>query len=389
MKIIVIGSGMYVTGRNGTGNGTILSSLIQNSKKLNIEEIIVASKSEKSENDVITSAKRIQKILNINIKVTFNPLSNYPEQVLSELHKINQFDACIISVPDHLHYYYGKICLALAIPTLMVKPLTPTLLEGIELTNIAQEKEVLACVEFHKRYDETNLWIKKAIQENKLGKINYFVVDYSQRIDIPMKTFKSWSNQSNIFQYLGVHYVDLIYFLTRFLPKRVTAYGVNGILKESGINTYDSVHVMIEWVHPEYRDNSFISNFNTNWVDPSNTSALSDQKYKVIGTLGRIECDQKNRGLEFVSEEIGIQQVNPYFSDYLPDENGNLQFTGYGNKSIYIFLNDILDLKKGKTTLYHLNIYRPSFKDSLVSVAVIEAVNKSMSENSQWIDVKL
>ena len=31
----------------------------------------------------------------------------------------------------------------------------------------------------------------------------------------------------------------------------------------------------------------------TNWIDPENSSAMSDQKIKFIGTKGRFEADQK------------------------------------------------------------------------------------------------
>jgi len=268
----------------------------------------------------------------------------------------------------------------------MVKPLTPTIVEAKELISIAEKNNLFACVEFHKRYDETNLWIKKAISENKIGKLNYFTVDYSQRIDIPLKTFKGWSDKSNIFQYLGVHYVDLIYFLTKYKPIRIAAYETEGILKQKGINSYDSVHALIEW---QGVGGAFISSFNTNWIDPNCSSALSDQKYKVIGTEGRIECDQKNRGVELVTEGTGIQQINPYFSDYLPDENGVLKFGGYGHTSIRIFLEDVVNLKSGKVSLEYLTGHRPSFVESLTSVAVVEAANKSMSNNSAWTEIEI
>ncbi|MES2780548.1 MAG: Gfo/Idh/MocA family oxidoreductase, partial [Bacteroidota bacterium] len=87
----------------------------------------------------------------------------------------------------------------------------------------------------------------KALSENKLGKLLYFTVDYSQRIDIPSVTFKGWAHQTNIFQYLGVHYVDLFYFLTGYKPMKVMAYGTDGVLKAQGIDTYDSVHTNIVW----------------------------------------------------------------------------------------------------------------------------------------------
>ena len=48
MKIIVLGAGMYVTGRDNSGNGTVLSSLSQLSKEVNIERVTVISNSPSS-----------------------------------------------------------------------------------------------------------------------------------------------------------------------------------------------------------------------------------------------------------------------------------------------------------------------------------------------------
>ena len=386
MKILVVGAGMYVTGRNGTGVGTIMASLFESSRHLSIRSITVASKSEVSRNDVSTAQKRINGLLGTNTKVRFEELGKDVKNGLEKLCRKEKYDLAILSIPDHLHFETAQIVLKSKIHCLIVKPLTPTVKEAKALIRIQTKNRLFAAVEFHKRYDETNLYIKKALQEKRLGKILYFTVDYSQRITIPLETFASWSHQTNIFQYLGVHYADLIHFLTGYLPKRLSAYGTSGILKSKGIDTNDSIHVQIIWRAPKGAG-EFISTFNTNWIDPSNTSALSDQKYKVVGTLGRIECDQKNRGIELVTEQGGIQQINPYFSDYLPDENGRLRFTGYGHRSIEQFVMDVMNLQSKKISLEKLNRCRPSLKSSLVSTQIVEAVNRGLKEMNQWITI--
>ena len=50
MKILVLGAGMYVTGRNNSGNGTVLSSLVQLSKQLTISEIVIVARKPKNKN---------------------------------------------------------------------------------------------------------------------------------------------------------------------------------------------------------------------------------------------------------------------------------------------------------------------------------------------------
>ena len=108
------------------------------------------------------------------------------------------------------------------------------------------KNNVIGIVEFHKRYDEANLYTKKIIQDKLLGEILYYHVDYSQRISIPRDTFKSWVEHTNIFQYLGVHYIDLVYFVTKATPMRVLAMGQKNWLKKKKINTFDSIQCFIE-----------------------------------------------------------------------------------------------------------------------------------------------
>jgi hypothetical protein len=115
---------------------------------------------------------------------------------------------------------------------------------------------------------------------------------------------------------------------------------------------------------------------------------MSDQRYKVIGTKGRLEIDQKNRGVEYVSEMDGIQQLNPYFSEYMEDANGDLQFQGYGQKSINQFLLDVADLNSGNISMKSLENKRPDILSSLVSTAVVDAVNESLEQNGAWIQVQ-
>ena len=165
-----------------------------------------------------------------------------------------------------------------------------------------------------------------------------------------MEVFRTWANRTNIFQYLGVHYADLVFFLTGFLPVQAMAVGTEGILKREGVAALDSIHATVIWRNPLDGSDRFVTQFSTNWIDPACTSSMSDQKFKVIGTLGRIECDQKNRGLELVHRDLGIRAVNPYFSEILPDENGTPRFGGYGHRSISLFVKDVADIDGGRVT---------------------------------------
>jgi predicted dehydrogenase len=387
MRVLVIGAGMYVTGRKGTGTGTILSSLAETSKTLDIDEVVVAARHRTNRSVVADAVARINKTIGSDLKVGYEAIEGNAEKGIRALCRKARFDCAIVSVPDHLHFAYAVEILKQGMHCLVVKPLVPTLAEAKKLVREQERMGLHGAVEFHKRFDETNLFIKKALAEKKIGKLLYITVDYSQKITIPLKVFRGWADKTNIFQYLGVHYVDLIYFLTGYRPLKAMAVGTDGILKRKGIDTYDSVHATITWVNPADPKDWFLSQFSTNWIDPACTSAMSDQKYKIIGTRGRIECDQKNRGLELVRENHGVQAVNPYFSEYLPGPDGALRFGGYGHESMNLFLLDVQDLKTGNATVRSLEPCRPTFRQSMVSTAVVEAVNRSMHGKSNWVRI--
>src|SRR6266571_1809339 len=298
MKVLVIGAGMYVTGRQDTGPGTVLSSLAQASKVLPIEEVTVVATNTSNAAAVTEAVARINATIGTALKVRYRNIAGDAATDIPTLCSETRYGCAVVSVPDHLHFAYASALL-----------------------------------------------------------------------------------------YQGVHYVDLIWFLTGFLPVRAMAVGTDGTLREQGIATWDSVHATVIWRHRADAD-WFVSQFATNWIDPECTSAMSDQRYKVIGTRGRIECDQKNRGLELVHQDFGIEQINPYFSEYLPGVDGRLAYRGYGHESISQFIRDVLDIAAGRTSPAMLESSRPTLRQSLVSTAVIEAVNLSLAEHSAWKDIR-
>ena len=217
---------------------------------------------------------------------------------------------------------------------------------------------------------------------------NSIQVEYSQRRVIPEKVFRSWVEQANSFQYLAVHYVDILLFALGAIPRRAMAIGQYGYLKERSINTYDSVQALIEWGVPG-SEVPFVSTFLTNWVDPNKTSALSYQSIKVFGTTGRFESDQRDRGLQLVTEADGIEDINPYFAQTYPSPRGSSrEYRGYGIDSIRAFLDDSKSLLDGERTPADLESLRPTFRQALRSTAVVEAVNQSLQSKSEWVPVR-
>ncbi|MCG3203029.1 MAG: Inositol 2-dehydrogenase/D-chiro-inositol 3-dehydrogenase [Gammaproteobacteria bacterium] len=384
MRVLVLGAGMYVTGRDGTGNGTILSALFQYARHSPVSEVTVVARSQGNGPKVAQAAERTATLLRTSLAVAYQPIPGTDlEAETARLCGAERYDCAIVSLPDHLHAPAIRALMREGVPTLVVKPFTSTLRDALEILALQRKTGTYGAVEFHKRFDESNRYAKRALEDGLIGRPLYMSVDYSQRISIPTRVFRDWVARTNIFQYLGVHYVDLAYFLLGYQPSMVSAYGTSGALRAQGIDAFDSIHVMLEW-EGGTREERLISQFNTNWIDPECTSAMSDQRFKIVGTAGRLELDQRNRGIELVSASSGIRHVNPYFSEYLPDPDGHPEFQGYGYRSIACFLDDVTSLRNGTVTFEALERNRPTFRQAAVSTAVIDAVNSALASPHEW-----
>jgi len=377
IKLLIVGAGMYVTGRGTDTLGTILPAACSAFKNNKISEIIVVTTNIKTASYANKCINKISKILKTKIDCSVYPLKKNNKKEYINVAKLYKPDAAIVSVPDHLHFRVTSFLIKLKIHCLVVKPLCKNIKEVKELIKLSNNKKVLGLVEFHKRFDEANLTIKNKIENKEIGSLLYSVVEYSQKKIIPTKIFKSWSNKTNVFQYLGVHYVDLIYFFTRFKPVSVKAWGQKEFLKSKKINNWDSIQVTIEWLKPNGR--IFVSNHISSWVDPNNTSSMSDQKITIVGTKGKIISDQKNRGLQVVNDTKYIQDINPYFTSLTNFSNyKDPYFFGYGIDSVNEFIVNVNNIIENKVNYKNFLKNNRSFEESLISTSIIESVIKSL-----------
>jgi predicted dehydrogenase len=389
IDVLLIGAGMHVSGRGTSGYGTVLPAVIQAHRDGLVGRVVVAVTSAASIQAVREKMAGLNSLLGTTVNIEGFPGNGQnPLAYQDALAALGERACVIVVVPDDLHFATAKATLERRLPVMVTKPLVATLAEAQELVSLSETLGVYGVVDFHKRWDLPNLKLRETIQAGRLGKPLFSVVEYSQRRVVPEKIFRSWVEQANSFQYMAVHYVDVLIFALGAIPRRAMAIGQHGYLKERSINTYDSVQALIEWDIPG-SDVPFVSTFLTNWIDPNTTAALSYQSIKVIGTGGRFESDQRDRGLHMVTEAGGIEVINPYFTQAYPSPQGAWrEYRGYGIDSIRTFLDDARGLLDGERTPADLEALRPTFHQALNSTAVIEAVNQSLRSKSEWFPVR-
>ena len=390
LNVVVIGIGMYSVGRETDGFGTILPALIEWKRDNdNIGKVFFVGTNVKSAQIAKDKISKIKKHTGIELNFdVFPKKGNVDNEAYKKVLSLIPRPACsVIVVPDHLHFKVALDCLNANLPVLMVKPLTPTLEEGKKLVRLAKKKNLYAMVEFHKRWDKANLMLRDTIQKNNIGNLLYCWVEYSQRKSIPTEIFKEWAEKTSILQYLGVHYIDIMRFVSNAIPVRTMAIGQKKWLTSKRLDTYDSIQCFIEWMLPD--GSMFNQVILTNWVDPESSSAMSDQKIKLVGTSGRFESDQKERGIKINIDNVGIEQPNPDFCHEFGNEVGRKEWRGYGIDSVKNFLTDVINIKSGLISLDQLQIDRPTFAEALISTAVVESAHKSLERKNIWIDINL
>ncbi len=383
-EIVLIGSGYYVCGGKKKEYGTILPAILTFSKinKISIKIIVAINKLE-------SASTFAEKFNNLKVLIDTDNLVSYefifckgsPENFISQYKQNEKVVAGIISIPDHLHFEWSKSLIEVKIPILVVKPLTLKLEESYELFNLSKELSVPIFVEFHKRFDRQLKYAKDSYMKGLIGTPLYSFTEYTQRKEVPIENFRSWVEKSNIFSYLGVHYVDAIKYITESTPKRVSATGQKYFLSQKGIDTFDSIQCNIIW---ETKKNTLFNQIIiANWVESNKSSAMSKQDFHIIGTCGRIDCEQKERGLRILTDAKHTEEINPDFTR-IYSQNQSFIFEGYGIDSIKNYLNKIFN-----HNLHYLDNRACNIKDALCSTAVIDAASKSIINHSKWIDIDL
>jgi D-galacturonate reductase len=382
INILIIGTGMYVCGRGSEGYGTILPAIMQAYKSGLVGNVFIASMHGSSFELFDAKANSLKTAIGTEFPYRRYPANNSidPRAYLDAIEDLPDPGAVIVASPDPAHFEMALAAIENGKHVLVVKPLTPTVSEVLQLISAAKEAGIYGAVEFHKRWDWANIKLGQEIERGTLGDLLYFHVEYSQRKIIPTDIFSAWSNKTNIFQYLGVHYADIIHFVTKDIPYRIIAVGHYGWLNKRGISTYDSIEVLIEW------SMGFVSTILTNWIDPNCNSAMSHQMIKAVGTLGRFESDQTHRGIQIVTDLKGVEDINPYFCQPYPDQDRScIEFRGYGIDSVTQFLKDVKSISKGAKYPENFEHIRPTFSNSLVSTAIIEGAKLSLEHDNKWI----
>ena len=253
-------------------------------------------------------------------------------------------NAVTVVTPDHLHFRVVMDCLEAGLPVLVEKPLATEVNEAKDMARRAREKNLLLQVDFHKRFDPYHIDLKMRIERGELGKIEYgyFWMEDVLRVGTEMIGKKTWEDQGSPGWFLGIHMIDLSYWLMGCpKPTKVYATGIKGKLQSMGIDIYDSLKAQIIW------NNGAVITYDTTVILPDSHESLVRQGCKLVGTEGFMEIDSQYRGARGCTTAKGMETPN-LGAIYLRDTgSGKSVKHGYVYDSLSDFLRNVRFLKDG------------------------------------------
>ncbi|MCK4624920.1 MAG: Gfo/Idh/MocA family oxidoreductase [Phycisphaerae bacterium] len=134
----------------------------------------------------------------------------------------------VIAVPDQFHYAVLDAAIENDQHVCIVKPLVLSHAQAEEIAARAYERGLIVGVEYHKRFDDRNLMARQAYRAGRFGEFRLAQAQMIEPWYYRDSNFQNWCTceNSDMFTYVGCHYVDLVAFITGLKPVSVSVYGI-------------------------------------------------------------------------------------------------------------------------------------------------------------------
>ena len=318
----------------------------------------------------------------------------YPDDYKRAIDSLGEHGFVLVATPDHFHTPVIMYAIEKGKDVVCEKPLCLKVDEIWKIQGKAKEKGLYVYTDYHKRHDRALRGLKHRVGKGDLGEILYGHGWIEEKKEMPLKNFAAWARESSSFEYIGVHYADIYYYVTGLMPKRVVGFAQKKFLPTQGKDVYDAVEATIEW------EDGSVCWIQTNWILPQSTTSLTNQGFQLTGTLGEYKADHKDRNCYIVTDDGGYEHYNPNFYKAFDSwkHPGKVDWVGYGYESLVQGFDDIRDilkavegmsdedaLKKREEMITEYGKSRPLPNQALIGTAINEATRISMENDSRWV----
>jgi predicted dehydrogenase len=260
-------------------------------------------------------------------------------------------DVVCVATPDDRHLAPARLALEAGKHVLIEKPSVLTLQQLDVLQRLAEERQVLAKVVYHKLADPDHKKLRTLVQDGLLRHVNNGYCSLLEPKQISGSQFAEWIRGRNPGTYVAVHYLKLIDFT--FGPdwrlQRVLATGQRGLVGDAAGPTWDAVQLRVEYVHPDGREAAF--DIHTSWVTPDNFPGYVEQEVQFRFDNGVWNAHQRKRGVELTIEgrtphEVKTNLNNHYNGTFLEPWGERAQ-RGYGIETLQRFFEEVAHVEFG------------------------------------------
>jgi predicted dehydrogenase len=277
-----------------------------------------------------------------------DPKKTFPEISLEVISKLPRHSIVVVAVPDQLHYRMIKVALEYEHHVCSVKPLVLQYGQAAEIEKEAFEKGLVVGVEYHKRLDDRVLIARQQYREGKFGEFRAGHAEMNEPYYYRHSNFQNWCTveNSDMFTYVGCHYVDQLHVITGLLPKYVSVYGIEDTYP-NGNKGYLWTDARIVW------ENGGVLNVTDVMGYPDQGPGGNFQGIRMYcagsGRSGMLVHNDQYRGIEYCYVEKGNADTDKFYSEPSPDYmkyvhlgGEGLTPVGYGYRSIAFIADNIL-----------------------------------------------
>lgn len=214
----------------------------------------------------------------------------------NEMLEKEDLDLVIVALPDHLHREAVLSIAAKGCHTMIEKPLATTTEDAEKMAQSIKKSGKKAIIAFENRWSPVFLSARETINNGEIGEVRFMHSCLNDSIFVPTRML-GWASKSTPGWFLLPHSIDMALWLTGKKVSRVFAHGDKLVLREMGIDTYDSISTMIEF------DDGTEAMFSTCWIYPESIPLIYDFRFEIVGTKGAISIDLRDQMIHKMTDK--------------------------------------------------------------------------------------
>jgi predicted dehydrogenase len=134
----------------------------------------------------------------------------------------------VMALPDQTHHEAVMASLEAGQHVLAVKPLVLRHGDAVEIERAARQRGLFVGTDYHKRLDDRALMARKRYRSGQFGEFKLGQALLIEPYYYLESNFQNWCTceSSDMFTYVGCHYVDQVHFITGLMPVEVSVHGI-------------------------------------------------------------------------------------------------------------------------------------------------------------------